>query len=131
MPANVYECMFVLDTNKVGGDVHAVAQQLHTILEKHKVEVITVDYDEPMEEALCMATGLDATRVKGCLAYVRYLRRQAESFKLPLIFGARRSESLCDALADGFKKSEAIDMEIRRGISDADWRKVSDGAPSF
>ena len=34
MPANVYECMFLLDTNKVAGDVPGAAKQLHTILEK-------------------------------------------------------------------------------------------------
>jgi small subunit ribosomal protein S6 len=40
MPANVYECMFLLDTNKVAGDVHAAAQQLHTILERNQAEVL-------------------------------------------------------------------------------------------
>jgi len=27
MPARVYECLFLLDTNKVAGDVPAAAQQ--------------------------------------------------------------------------------------------------------
>jgi small subunit ribosomal protein S6 len=40
MAANVYECMFVLDTTKVSGDVPAAAQQLHNLLEKHHVEVL-------------------------------------------------------------------------------------------
>src|SRR5438132_4994533 len=40
MPANVYECMFLLDTNKVAGDVPAVAQQLHTILERNHCELL-------------------------------------------------------------------------------------------
>jgi small subunit ribosomal protein S6 len=40
MPANVYECMFLLDTNKVAGDVSAAAKQLHTILEKNNAEVL-------------------------------------------------------------------------------------------
>ena len=40
MPANVYECMFLLDTNKVAGDVHAAAQQLHAILERNHAEVL-------------------------------------------------------------------------------------------
>src|SRR6516162_5616485 len=35
MPANVYECMFLLDTNKVAGDVSAAAKQLHGILERN------------------------------------------------------------------------------------------------
>ena len=40
MPASVYECMFLLDTNKVAGDEAAAAQQLHTILEKHQAEIL-------------------------------------------------------------------------------------------
>lgn len=40
MPAAVYECMFLLDTNKVAGDVQGAAKQLHAILEKHKAEVL-------------------------------------------------------------------------------------------
>src|SRR3954469_5974700 len=40
MPANVYECMFLLDTNKVAGDVPAAAQQLHTLLERNHCEVL-------------------------------------------------------------------------------------------
>jgi small subunit ribosomal protein S6 len=40
MPAAVYECMFLLDTNKVAGDVPGAAKQLHAILEKHNAEVL-------------------------------------------------------------------------------------------
>jgi len=40
MPANVYECMFLLDTNKVAGDVQAAAQQLHTLLERNNAEIL-------------------------------------------------------------------------------------------
>src|ERR1700722_16682660 len=40
MPANVYECMFLLDPTKVAGDVPAAAQQLHGILEKNKAEIL-------------------------------------------------------------------------------------------
>src|SRR2546423_14593302 len=40
MPANVYECMFLLDTNKVAGDVPAAAQQLHTLLERNNAEIL-------------------------------------------------------------------------------------------
>src|SRR5216684_3698759 len=40
MPANVYECMFLLDTNKVAGDVPAAAKQIHTILEKNSAEIL-------------------------------------------------------------------------------------------
>src|SRR5437667_95762 len=40
MPANVYECMFLLDTNKVSGDVPAAAGQLHGQLERHAAEIL-------------------------------------------------------------------------------------------
>jgi len=40
MPVNVYECMFLLDTNKVAGDVAAAAKVLHTILERNHAEVL-------------------------------------------------------------------------------------------
>ena len=40
MPVNVYECMFLLDTNKVAGDVPAAAKQLHAILERNHAEVL-------------------------------------------------------------------------------------------
>jgi small subunit ribosomal protein S6 len=40
MPANVYECMFLLDTNKVAGDVPAAAQQLHALLERNHAEIL-------------------------------------------------------------------------------------------
>jgi len=40
MPANVYECMFLLDTNKVAGDVTPAAQQIRTILERNQAEIL-------------------------------------------------------------------------------------------
>ena len=40
MPANVYECMFLLDPNKVAGDVPTAAKQLHGFLERNNAEVL-------------------------------------------------------------------------------------------
>jgi small subunit ribosomal protein S6 len=40
MATSVYECMFILDTTKVAGDVAAADKQLRHILEKHKAEVL-------------------------------------------------------------------------------------------
>ena len=40
MAANVYECMFLLDTNKVAGDAAAAAQQLRAILERNQAEIL-------------------------------------------------------------------------------------------
>src|SRR5438105_13814762 len=40
MPANVYECMFLLDTSKVAGDVTAADRSIRTILERNNAEVL-------------------------------------------------------------------------------------------
>jgi small subunit ribosomal protein S6 len=40
MAANVYECMFILDTAKVAGDVGAADKQLRATIEKHGAEVL-------------------------------------------------------------------------------------------
>jgi small subunit ribosomal protein S6 len=40
MPVNVYEALIMLDTSKVAGDLPAVQQQLHAIMERNKVEVL-------------------------------------------------------------------------------------------
>jgi small subunit ribosomal protein S6 len=40
MAMNVYECMFLLDANKIAGDMPAAQQQLHGILEKHQAEIL-------------------------------------------------------------------------------------------
>jgi small subunit ribosomal protein S6 len=40
MPANVYECMFLLDTAKVAGDVPAADKQLRGLLEKNHAQVL-------------------------------------------------------------------------------------------
>lgn len=40
MPATVYECMFLLDTNKIAGDIPAAQKQLHTILERNHAEIL-------------------------------------------------------------------------------------------
>jgi small subunit ribosomal protein S6 len=40
MPANVYECMFLLDTNKVAGDVPTAQKQIHALLERNHAEIL-------------------------------------------------------------------------------------------
>ena len=40
MPASVYECMFLLDPNKVAGDVPKAAQQLRAVLERNHAEIL-------------------------------------------------------------------------------------------
>jgi small subunit ribosomal protein S6 len=40
MPANVYECMFLLDTTKIAGDLTGAVEQLHAILQRNHAEIL-------------------------------------------------------------------------------------------
>lgn len=40
MSATVYECMFLLDTNKVAGDIPTAQKQLHALLERNHAEIL-------------------------------------------------------------------------------------------
>lgn len=40
MPVSVYECMFLLDTNKVAGNMDEAIKQLHAILERNQAEIL-------------------------------------------------------------------------------------------
>jgi small subunit ribosomal protein S6 len=40
MPANVYECLFLLDPTKVAGDVPGAAKQIEAILERNHAEIL-------------------------------------------------------------------------------------------
>ena len=40
MAANVYECMFILDSSKVSGNIENADKQIRALLEKHSAEVL-------------------------------------------------------------------------------------------
>jgi len=74
MPAAyVYECMFLLDTNKVAGDVPAAAKQLHALLERNQVEILA---SRPWDERR-LAYGV-AGHKKG-LYYLTYFKADGKS----------------------------------------------------
>jgi small subunit ribosomal protein S6 len=75
MPANVYECMFLLDATKVAGDVPAAAKQLHTILERHKAEILA---SRPWDERR-LAYPIDNHK-KG-LFYLTYFRAEGKALR--------------------------------------------------
>jgi small subunit ribosomal protein S6 len=73
MPANVYECMFLLDPNKVAGDVPAAAKQLHGLMERHQAEVLA---SRPWDERrLSYSVG---SHKKG-LYYLTYFRTEGKN----------------------------------------------------
>lgn len=75
MPSNVYECMFLLDTNKVAGDVPAAGKQVVTLLEKHGAEVLA---NRPWDERrLSYPIG----KHKKGLYYLTYFRMNDDKVK--------------------------------------------------
>ena len=73
MPANIYECMFLLDTNKVSGDVPNAAKQLQTILERNHCELLA---SRPWDERrLAYPIG----KHKKGLYYLTYFRTEGKN----------------------------------------------------
>ena len=71
MAENVYECMFLLDTSKVAGDVPGTAKQLQAVLERHHAEILA---SRPWDERrLAYPIG---NHKKG-LYYLTYFRTEA------------------------------------------------------
>ena len=126
-----FRCVASANTYGRGPDRAYVGRQAIDAATLDRFAVVTVEVDRALEESLCMATGLDLARVSRVLAYVRHLRMQAETHKLPLTFSPRASHGMCALLKAGLTVGDAIEIRARRGISDADWRKVSDGLPSL
>jgi small subunit ribosomal protein S6 len=75
MPANVYECMFLLDPTKVAGDVPNAAKQIHAILERNHAEVLA---SRPWDERkLAYPVG---GHKKG-LYYLTYFRTEGQNLR--------------------------------------------------
>jgi cobaltochelatase CobS len=126
-----FRCVASANTYGTGPDRSYVGRQAIDAATKDRFEIVDVPVDEALEESLCMATGLDGTSVRKVLAYVRHLRAAADGHKLPLSFSPRRSEAACTLLKAGLAAGDVKGISVRRGISDADWQKVSQGAPSM
>lgn len=124
-----FRCAASANTHGTGPDRMMVGRQQLDAATLDRFEEVEIQYDPALEESLCLASGLDAYRVKQILAHVRYLRKQASAYKLPISFGSRRARSLCKRLARGWDVEKAVKSAVRKGISDTDWRKVSEGAP--
>ncbi len=79
MPASVYECMFLLDTNKVSGDVPGASQQLHTLLEKNNAEVLA---SRPWDERrLAYPIKRGGVSHKKGLYYLTYFRAEGKDLR--------------------------------------------------
>ena len=73
MPANVYECMFLLDTSKVAGDTANADKQLRTIFERNNAEVLV---SRPWDERRLM---YPIRNQKKGLYYLTYFSAEGKS----------------------------------------------------
>lgn len=122
-----FVCVASANTYGRGADRAYVGRQAIDAATLDRFVVVAVEVDNALEESMCRATGADSETVSQVLRYVRALRRNAASHKMPLVFSPRASEGCCTLLAVGLTWSEVCDMRVRRGISDQDWSKVTSG----
>lgn len=73
MPANVYECMFILDSSKVAGDIAAADKNLRDLLEKHQAEVLI---SRPWDER---RLSYPVSKQKKGLYYLTYFSAEGKS----------------------------------------------------
>lgn len=112
-----------------GPDRQYVGRQALDAATLDRFSVETIDIDTALERQLCVATGLDSSKVLGILSYVYKLRDNAEEHRLPVVISPRASVGACRLLAAGRPWDAIVDARMRRGLSDADWSKLSAGAP--
>jgi cobaltochelatase CobS len=114
-----------------GADRMYVGRQALDMATLDRFSVEYVDIDESLETTLCMATGLAEHTVRQVLAFTRKLRDNAAKHKMAVVISPRASVGMCRLLKAGRPLSEVIDARCRRGLSDADWDKLRQGAPSI
>lgn len=78
MPANVYECLFLLDPTKVAGNVAEATKQLHSLLERSSCEVL-VSRTWAGEEPRKLTYAIGAHK-KG-LYYLTYFRTEGKNVR--------------------------------------------------
>lgn len=108
-----------------GPDRQYVGRQALDAATLDRFSIITIDVDEALEREICRATGASDAVVSEVLRFVRGLRGNAQAHRMALIFSPRASVGMCRLIKAGMSVSDAIESRARRGISDADWRKVS------
>src|SRR5262245_12901560 len=69
MPVQLYECMLILDTGKVAGDLQETVKHLHSTLDKNKAEVIA---SRPWDEQRKLSYSIG--KQKKALYYLLYFK---------------------------------------------------------
>jgi MoxR-like ATPase len=95
--------------------------------------ILKLDYDNALEDVLCRRTGLDEEICLRVVRYVRALRANVEKYQatIPVVIGMRASVGVCKLLKAGIEPDLAVEARCRRGMSDQDWDKISNGVLHF
>lgn len=128
-----FRCLAAGNTYGRGPDRMYVGRQQMDAATLDRFMLVNVDVDETLETAMCYGTGLDTVKVDAVLRYTRGIRRNVMSQKLAVLVTPRASEGLCAMLAIGLPVDEAIEIAVRKGLSDSDWNAATRGiyAPVF
>jgi cobaltochelatase CobS len=90
-----------------------------------RFSIVTIEVDEALEASLCHSTGLETDQVKRVLTFVRKIRGKIMELKLPLVVSPRASVGMCRLLRAGYSWESAVDSRVRRGLSEAEWKKIN------
>jgi cobaltochelatase CobS len=92
-------------------------------LDRFSIE--TIEVDESLENELCHSIDLEKAQVDRVLKFVRKLRKNAETHGMTVVVSPRASVGMCRLLAAGRSWESAVEARVRRGLSDADWKKLN------
>lgn len=122
-----FRCVASANTFGRGPDRQYVGRQVidAATLDRFTVEEILVD--NALESAICEGLYAHASKV---VAYVRALRNNADTFKMSVIVSPRGSIGMCKLLAAGKAWDAAVTARLRKGLSDSDWSKLTQGVSS-
>lgn len=120
-----FRCVASANTYGKGADRAYVGRQAIDAATLDRFTIETIEIDEALEFGLCMATGLEESAVNDVLRYVRKLRANAEAKRMTVVLSPRASVGMCRLLEAGRSWTDAVEVRVRRGMSDADWAKLA------
>lgn len=120
-----FRCVASANTYGKGADRAYVGRQQIDAATLDRFSIETIEIDEALETDLCMGTGLEADKVKRVLSTVRRYRANALTKRMLVVISPRASVGMCRLLAAGKSWDDAIEARVRRGMSDADWAKLT------
>lgn len=126
-----FRCVASANTYGRGPDRQYVGRQQLDAATLDRFAVETIEIDEALENDLCHATGLETAKVQRVLTYIRALRASAERQQMAVIISPRASVGMCRLLKAGRSSKDAIEARVRRGLSDAQWKQLTDTVPRF